>query len=313
MAGLSGRHLLGLEGVPKSDIQLILDTAFTFREVLDRPVPKVPTLQGQTVLNFFYEPSTRTRMSFELAEKRLSADSINFSKSGSSDSKGETLRDTIRNIEAMKVDTVVIRHSAPGAAKLMTEFVDSNVINAGDGRHEHPTQALLDMMTLQENLESIEGLKVAIIGDILHSRVARSNIIGLKTMGAEVMICGPKTLLPYRAEALGVEVSTDINEALEFADVLSVLRVQLERQKGGLFPSQREYRKFFGITMERLSSYSKKFTIMHPGPINRGVEMDSDVADSEHSVILNQVTNGVAVRMAVLVLLTEAGKKSKKN
>ena len=313
MAGLSGRHLLGLEGVPKSDIQLILDTAFTFREVLDRPVPKVPTLQGQTVLNFFYEPSTRTRMSFELAEKRLSADSINFSKSGSSDSKGETLRDTIRNIEAMKVDTVVIRHSAPGAAKLMTEFVDSNVINAGDGRHEHPTQALLDMMTLQENLKSIEGLKVAIIGDILHSRVARSNIIGLKTMGAEVMICGPKTLLPYRAEALGVEVSTDINEALEFADVLSVLRVQLERQKGGLFPSLREYRKFFGITMERLNSYSKKFTIMHPGPINRGVEMDSDVADSEHSVILNQVTNGVAVRMAVLVLLTEAGKKSKKN
>ncbi|MCH7619653.1 MAG: aspartate carbamoyltransferase catalytic subunit [Candidatus Marinimicrobia bacterium] len=313
MAGLSGRHLLGLEGVPKSDIQLILDTAFTFREVLDRPVPKVPTLQGQTVLNFFYEPSTRTRMSFELAEKRLSADSINFSKSGSSASKGETLRDTIRNIEAMKVDTVVIRHSAPGAAKLMTEFVDSNVINAGDGRHEHPTQALLDMMTLQENLKSIEGLKVAIIGDILHSRVARSNIIGLKTMGAEVMICGPKTLLPYRAEALGVEVSTDINEALEFADVLSVLRVQLERQKGGLFPSLREYRKFFGITMERLNSYSKKFTIMHPGPINRGVEMDSDVADSEHSVILNQVTNGVAVRMAVLVLLTEAGKKSKKN
>ena len=191
MAGLSGRHLLGLEGVPKSDIQLILDTAFTFREVLDRPVPKVPTLQGQTVLNFFYEPSTRTRMSFELAEKRLSADSINFSKSGSSASKGETLRDTIRNIEAMKVDTVVIRHSAPGAAKLMTEFVDSNVINAGDGRHEHPTQALLDMMTLQENLKSIEGLKVAIIGDILHSRVARSNILGLKTLGAEVMICGP--------------------------------------------------------------------------------------------------------------------------
>ena len=313
MAALSGRHLLGLEGVPKSDIQLILDTAFTFREVLDRPVPKVPTLQGQTVLNFFYEPSTRTRMSFELAEKRLSADSINFSKSGSSASKGETLRDTIRNIEAMKVDTVVIRHSAPGAAKLMTEFVDSNVINAGDGRHEHPTQALLDMMTLQENLKSIEGLKVAIIGDILHSRVARSNILGLKTMGAEVMICGPKTLLPYRAEALGVEVSTDINEALEFADVLSVLRVQLERQKGGLFPSLREYRKFFGITMERLNNYSKKFTIMHPGPINRGVEMDSDVADSEHSVILNQVTNGVAVRMAVLVLLTEAGKKSKKN
>ena len=313
MAGLSGRHLLGLEGVPKSDIQLILDTAFTFREVLDRPVPKVPTLQGQTVLNFFYEPSTRTRMSFELAEKRLSADSINFSKSGSSASKGETLRDTIRNIEAMKVDTVVIRHGAPGAAKLMTEFVESNVINAGDGRHEHPTQALLDMMTLQENLKSIEGLKVAIIGDILHSRVARSNIIGLKTMGAEVMICGPKTLLPYRAEALGVEVSTDINEALEFADVLSVLRVQLERQKGGLFPSLREYRKFFGITMDRLNSYSKKFTIMHPGPINRGVEMDSDVADSEHSVILNQVTNGVAVRMAVLVLLTEAGKKSKKN
>ena len=312
MATLFDRHLLGLEGVPRKDIQLILDTAFTFREVLERPVPKVPTLQGQTVLNFFYESSTRTRISFELAEKRLSADSINFSKSGSSVSKGETLRDTIRTIEAMKIDTVVIRHSAPGSAKLMTEFVDSNIINAGDGGHEHPTQALLDMMTLQEHLKSLKGLKVAILGDIKHSRVARSNIHGLKTMGAEVMICGPSTLLPYEAEALGVHVSTDLTEALEFADVLNILRIQLERQKGGLFPSLREYRKLFGITMKRLGEHKKKFTIMHPGPLNRGVEIDADVADSEHSVILNQVLNGVAVRMAVLVLLTQTHNKGKK-
>ena len=312
MATLFDRHLLGLEGVPRKDIQLILDTAFTFREVLERPVPKVPTIQGQTVLNFFYESSTRTRISFELAEKRLSADSINFSKSGSSVSKGETLRDTIRTIEAMKIDTVVIRHSAPGSAKLMTEFVDSNIINAGDGGHEHPTQALLDMMTLQEHLKSLKGLKVAILGDIKHSRVARSNIHGLKTMGAEVMICGPSTLLPYEAEALGVHVSTDLTEALEFADVLNILRIQLERQKGGLFPSLREYRKLFGITMKRLGEHKKKFTIMHPGPLNRGVEIDADVADSEHSVILNQVLNGVAVRMAVLVLLTQTHNKGKK-
>jgi len=299
---------LGLDGVPKKDIQTILDTALTFREVLDRPVPKVPTLQGKTVLNFFYEPSTRTRMSFELAEKRLSADSINFSKTGSSTSKGETLRDTIENIEAMKIDMVVIRHSAPGAAKLMTQYVDSNIINAGDGGHEHPTQALLDMMTLLERVKSLKGQKIAIIGDIKHSRVARSNIYGLTTMGAEVMICGPKTFLPYEAESLGVRVSTDINEALEFADILNILRIQLERQKRGLFPSIREYRKFFGITTDRLNSTGKTFTIMHPGPINRGVELDSDVADSEHSVILNQVFNGVAVRMAVLVLLAEADK-----
>ncbi len=311
MALLSDRHLLGLEGVPKKDIQLILDTAFTFREILDRPIPKVPTLQGQTVLNFFYESSTRTRMSFELAEKRLSADSINFNRSGSSVSKGETLRDTIKTIEAMKIDTVVIRHTAPGSAKLMTEFVESNIINAGDGAHEHPTQALLDMMTLQEHLKSLKGLKVAILGDIKHSRVARSNIHGLKTMGAEVMICGPSTLLPYEAEALDVHVSTDLNEALEFADVLNILRIQLERQNVGLFPSLREYRKFFGITMDRLAKSKKKFTIMHPGPLNRGVEIDAEVADSEHSVILNQVLNGVAVRMAVLVLLTNAQNKGK--
>ena len=312
MATLSDRHLLGLEGVPHKDIRLILDTAFTFREILDRPIPKVPTLQGQTVLNFFYESSTRTRISFELAEKRLSADSINFSKSSSSASKGETLRDTIRTIEAMKIDTIVIRHSAPGSAKLMTGFVDSNIINAGDGAHEHPTQGLLDMMTLEEHLKSLKGLKVAILGDIKHSRVARSNIHGLKTMGAEVMICGPSTLLPYEAEALGVHVSTDLNEALEFADVLNILRIQLERQTGGLFPSLREYRKFFGITMKRLKQNKKKYTIMHPGPLNRGVEIDADVADSEHSVILNQVLNGVAVRMAVLVLLSETHNKRKK-
>ena len=312
MATLSDRHLLGLEGVPQKDIRLILDTAFTFREILDRPVPKVPTLQGQTVLNFFYESSTRTRISFELAEKRLSADSINFSRSSSSASKGETLRDTIRTIEAMKINTVVIRHSAPGSAKLMTGFVDSNIINAGDGAHEHPTQGLLDIMTLEEHLKSLKGLKVAILGDIKHSRVARSNIHGLKTMGAEVMICGPSTLLPYEAEALGVHVSTDLNEALEFADVLNILRIQLERQTGGLFPSLREYRKFFGITMKRLNQNKKKYTIMHPGPLNRGVEIDADVADSEHSVILNQVLNGVAVRMAVLVLLSETHNKGKK-
>ena len=311
MANLQSRHLIGLEGVPRKDIQQILDTAFSFREILERPVPKVPTLQGKTVLNFFFESSTRTKMSFELAEKRLSADSISFSQSGSSVSKGETLKDTIRNIVSMKIDMVVIRHHAPGAAKLMIEFTDANIINAGDGRHEHPTQGLLDIMTMVEHLDSLKGKKIAILGDIKHSRVARSNIHGLKTMGAEVMLCGPKTMLPFDPSGLGVHVTTSLDEALEFADVLNILRIQMERQKGGIFPSTREYRKIWGITREKLDASGKQFTIMHPGPINRGVEIDSDIADSDHSVILNQVLNGVAVRMAVLVLLAESDLKGR--
>ncbi len=296
------RHLLGLEGVPREEIELILKTAFSFKEVLSRPIPKVPTLRGKTVVNLFYEPSTRTRISFELAEKRLSADTVNFSASGSSVAKGETLRDTIRNIEAMKIDMVVIRHSAPGAPHFLTRCVDAAIINAGDGSHEHPTQALLDMMTLKEKFGTLEGLKVAIVGDILHSRVARSNIYGLKTMGAEVAICGPKTLIPVEAAQWGVEIFYRVEEAIEWADVLNVLRIQLERQRSGLFPSLREYAARFGITRQRLLAADKEIVIMHPGPINRGIEIENDLADSEFSVILDQVTNGVAVRMAVLYL-----------
>lgn len=303
MSGLSTRHLLGLEYVTAEDIALILRTAQSFREVLDRPIKKVPTLQGKTIVNLFFENSTRTRISFELAEKRLSADSVNFSSSTSSVKKGETLVDTARNIEAMKIDMVVIRHSSPGAPHLLTRYLDANIINAGDGAHEHPTQALLDMMTISEKHEHFKGLKVAIIGDISHSRVALSNIHGLKKMGAEVIICGPSTLIPREIEKLGVEVAYNVDDVIPRVDVLNVLRIQLERQSSGLFPSLREYHNYFGITRERLEKASKPITIMHPGPINRGVEITSDVADSEHSVILDQVTNGVAVRMAVLYLL----------
>ncbi|MCJ7553139.1 MAG: aspartate carbamoyltransferase catalytic subunit [Ignavibacteriaceae bacterium] len=300
---LSSRHLLGLQGVPKEDIQLILDTAITFREVLERPIKKVPTLQGKTVVNLFYESSTRTRISFELAEKRLSADSINFAISTSSVSKGETLKDTIRNIEAMKVDMVVVRHAAAGTPLFLTKVCDSNIINAGDGIHEHPTQALLDMYSIREKLGRLDGLKVCIVGDIAHSRVALSNIYGLKSMGAKVSLCGPSTMIPKFVEELGVNVITNIDEAIQENDVLNILRIQLERKAREYFPSIREYAKYFGITRERLEKNGKDILLLHPGPINRGVEIASDVADGPYQIILNQVTNGVAVRMAVLYLL----------
>ncbi|MBU4446897.1 MAG: aspartate carbamoyltransferase catalytic subunit [Candidatus Marinimicrobia bacterium] len=300
---LSIKHLFGLEGVPKEDIDSILDTAFSFREVLERPIKKVPTLKGVTVVNLFFENSTRTRISFELAEKRLSADTVNFSAASSSLTKGESLRDTIQNLFAMKMDVVVMRHPVPGSVKLLAQFVDAVIINAGDGTHEHPTQALLDMMSMKEKYGSLNGLNVAIIGDIRHSRVALSNIFGLKTMGANVLLCGPPTFIPYGAESLGVKVTYKLDEALEFADVVNILRIQRERQGKGQIPSLREYRNVYGITQQRLSKLKRPITIMHPGPINRGVEVDSDVADSEHSIILHQVLNGVAVRMSILYLL----------
>ena len=300
---LSSRHLLGMRDVPREDIQLILDTATTFREILERPIKKVPTLQGKTVVNLFYESSTRTRISFELAEKRLSADSINFAISGSSVSKGETLKDTVKNIEAMKVDMIVVRHAAAGVPLMLTKLSESNIINAGDGIHEHPTQALLDMYSIREKLGKIEGLKICMVGDVAHSRVALSNIYGLKTMGAKVSVCGPSTMIPKYLEELGVEVILDIDEAIQGNDVLNVLRIQLERKAREYFPSIREYAKYFGIDKARLEKNGKDILILHPGPINRGVELSSDVADGTSQIILQQVTNGVAVRMAVLYLL----------
>ena len=301
--GLSSRHLLGLDGMPKKDIELILETAVSFKEILHRPIKKVPTLQGKTIVNLFFENSTRTRISFELAERRLSADVVNFSASGSSVSKGETLKDTARNIEAMKIDMVVIRHTAAGTPFFLTQVIQSAVLNAGDGCHEHPTQGLLDMYTLKEKFGSLEGLKVCIVGDITHSRVARSNIYGLNTMGAKVSVCGPATLIPKEIEKLGVEVYHRIDDVLPNVDAVNVLRIQMERQSGGLFPSLREYHRFFGVTKERLDRIDHPITIMHPGPINRDVELSADVADGPHSVILDQVLNGVAVRMSVLYLL----------
>lgn len=300
---LSSRHLLGLDGMKNEEIQLILDTARSFREILDRPIKRVPTLQGKTVVNLFYEPSTRTRISFELAEKRMSADIVNFSASTSSVKKGESLIDTVRNIAAMKIDMVVMRHSSPGAGHLLTRVLDANIINAGDGGHEHPTQALLDMMTIREKLGQLDKLTIALVGDISHSRVALSNIYGLKTMGARVIVCGPATLIPREIEKLGVEVYHNIDEIIPQVDVMNILRLQLERQQSGLFPSLREYHNYFGITRERLEKATRPILIMHPGPMNRGLEISSNVADSEHSVILEQVTNGIAVRMAVLYLL----------
>ncbi|HBR86881.1 MAG TPA: aspartate carbamoyltransferase [Candidatus Marinimicrobia bacterium] len=300
---LHHRHLLGLEGYPAEDIQTIIDTAFTFREVLDRPIKKVPSLQGKTIVNLFFENSTRTRISFELAQKRLSADTVNFSASTSSLKKGESFKDTVQNIEAMKIDACVMRHPTPGAPLRLTEYVDAVVINAGDGTHEHPTQAILDMTSLQKKFGYLKGLKVGIIGDISHSRVALSNIYGLITMGAEVTLCGPATLIPPHIEELGVKINYNLDEVIEWADALNVLRIQMERMGISLFPSVREYRSLFGITTERLANHKKEIIIMHPGPMNRGVEIESAVADGDQAIILDQVLNGVASRMAILYLL----------
>jgi len=300
---LSSKHLLGLYGVPREDIELLIDTAITFREVLERPIKKVPTLQGKTIVNLFFENSTRTRISFELAQKRLSADTVNFTTTSSSTKKGETFKDTVKNIEAMKVDMIVVRHESAGVPQFLTRISNANIINAGDGIHEHPTQALLDLYSIQEKLGRIEGLKVCIVGDITHSRVALSNIFGLKTMGADVTVCGPLTMIPRKMESLGVKVIHDIDKAIAEHDVLNVLRIQLERKAGPTIPSLREYHNYFGITSERLEKFNKDITILHPGPINRGVELSSEVADGPYQVILNQVTNGVAIRMAVLYLL----------
>ena len=301
---LRSRHLLGLEGMTREEINLILDTAESFKEILERPIRIVPTLRGVTVVNLFYEPSTRTRISFELAEKRLSAEVVSFSANTSSVKKGETLKDTVQNIEAMKIDMVVVRHSCSGVPYFLTQCLDASIINAGDGAHEHPTQALLDLFTIREKYKKIKGLKVVIVGDIRFSRVARSDIWGFTTMGAKVAVCGPTTLMPYEIEKMGIKVYDDVDEALDGADVVNVLRIQLERQEGGLLPSLREYTNKFGINVERLKRLNENFTIMHPGPINRGVEITPEVADGPYSVILNQVTNGVAVRMAVLYLLS---------
>jgi aspartate carbamoyltransferase catalytic subunit len=300
------KHLLGLEDYNADDITRVLDTAESMREILDRPIRKVPTLRGVTVVNLFFESSTRTRISFELAEKRLSADTVSFSSTGSSLAKGETLLDTARNIEAMKIDIVVMRHSAAGAPHFLSRHLEAIIINAGDGAHEHPTQALLDILTLRKKFTNLDGLRVTIVGDIAHSRVALSNIYGLKRLGARVKICGPATLIPRDIARLGVEVTHSIDEAIATSDVLNVLRIQLERQEAGLFPSLREYQKYFGVTRARLDKAPKPLTILHPGPVNRGIEITSDVADSEHSLILDQVTNGVAVRMAVLYVLSGA-------
>ena len=300
---LSTRHLLGLRGMPREDIQQILDTATSFREVLERPIKKVPTLQGKTVVNLFFESSTRTRTSFDLAERRLSADVVQFTSDASSVKKGETLRDTARNIEAMKVDMVVVRHSAAGVPKFLSEVVKANVINAGDGAHEHPTQALLDMYTLRERFGSLEGLRVCILGDITHSRVARSNIHGLLTMGAAVSVCGPRTLIPAGIDGMGVTVHTDPDEALRDVDAINVLRIQHERMERAFIPSIREYHTVFGLTPERLAKAKPGAAVLHPGPVNRDVELSADVADGPQSLILRQVLNGVAVRMAVLYLI----------
>ncbi len=300
---LLGKDLLGLEQLTAEQICTILNIAEPFKEVSERAIKKVPALRGQTIVNLFYEPSTRTRISFEFAEKRLSADTVNIASAGSSVEKGETLVDTARNLEAMRIDMVVMRHPSSGAAKFLAERIPSNVINAGDGWHEHPTQGLLDLLTIRERVGKLEGVKVCICGDILHSRVARSNIWGLLKVGAQVALCGPASLMPRGIEELGVTVFTHIEEAIEWAEVLNVLRLQLERMRGGFIPSLGEYNRVFGVTQERLDRASRDMVILHPGPMNRGVEIDSRVADGPHSVILRQVTNGIAVRMAVLYLL----------
>ncbi len=303
MNRLSTKHLLGIQDLTRDDIELIFETADNFKEVINRPIKKVPSLRDITIANIFFENSTRTKLSFELAEKRLSADIVNFSSSNSSVKKGETLLDTVNNILAMKVDMVVMRHASPGAPHFLARHIEANIINAGDGTHEHPTQALLDTFSIREKFGQVEGKKVVIIGDILHSRVALSNIFALQKLGAQVMVCGPNTLLPKHIGDLGVKVELDVMKALQWCDVANVLRIQLERQQISYFPSLREYSLYYGINRSLLEKLDKPITIMHPGPINRGVELNSDVADSDHSIILNQVENGVATRMAVLYLL----------
>lgn|SRR5574337_229928 len=305
--GLSSKDILGIQGMTADEIKLILDTAATFRDVSERDIKKVPALRGKTVINLFYEASTRTRTSFELAGKRLSADVINISTSTSSVVKGETLLDTARNIEAMKCNIIIVRHSCSGAPEFLSSRLTSSVINAGDGFHEHPTQALLDMFTIREKLGTLEGRTVAIVGDIAHSRVARSNIYGLTTMGAKVRVCGPPTMIPPGIDRLGAQVYYDMDRAIDGADVIMMLRLQLERQAAGLFPGVREYARLYGMNGSRLEKAGKDVIVMHPGPINRGVEISSEVADGS-SVILDQVTNGVAVRMAVMYLLSGGGK-----
>ena len=303
MGLLTIKHLNGIEDTPIQDIKKIIDVGYKFREVLDRPIKKVPSLIGKNIVNLFFENSTRTRISFELAEKRLSADVTNFSTSTSSVNKGESLKDTIQNIYAMKMDCVIIRHPSPGSSKHLSKFVDAVVINAGDGAHEHPTQALLDMMSLHEKFGKLNNLKIGIVGDISHSRVALSNIFGLIKMGAKVTLCGPPHLIPFDINKLGVDVNYNIDEVIDWADALNVLRIQTERMGQGTIPSIREYRKFFGITEERFKKHNKNFVIMHPGPINRGVEIDSIIADGKQAIILDQVLNGVAIRMSILYLL----------
>jgi aspartate carbamoyltransferase catalytic subunit len=308
MSELSVNHLLGIKELSEADIHLIFETADNFKQIINRPIKKVPSLRDVTIANVFFENSTRTRISFELAEKRLSADVVNFSSSSSSVSKGETLIDTVNNILSMKVDMVVMRHPAPGASVFLSNNVKAQIINAGDGTHEHPTQALLDAYSIREKKGALQGKKVVIVGDILHSRVALSNIYCLQKMGAEVAVCGPPTLLPKYISSTGVKVYTNLDEALQWCDVANMLRIQMERQDIKYFPSLREYHMQYGLTMDRLKKLDKELTIMHPGPINRGVEITTEVADSDHSIILNQVENGVAIRMAILYLL--AGKKT---
>ena len=305
MAGLSSKHLLGIKNITKQDIELIFATADHFKEVINRPIKKVPSLRDITIANLFFENSTRTKLSFELAEKRLSADVINFSSNQSSVKKGETLIDTVNNILSMKVDIVVMRHPDVGAAVFLSKHVNARIINAGDGTHEHPTQALLDTYSIKEKLGSIKGKNVLIVGDILHSRVALSNIYALQKMGANVKVCGPKTLIPKHITSLGVEVELNIDKALQWCDVANILRVQHERMDVKYFPSVREYTQLFGINKKRLDAIKKDIVIMHPGPINRGVEITSDIADSKQAIILNQVENGVAIRMAIIYLLAE--------
>ncbi len=303
MSLLSTKHLLGIKDITAEDIQLIFKTADNFKQIINRPIKKVPSLRDVTITNVFFENSTRTKISFELAEKRLSADIVNFASSSSSVKKGETLIDTVNNILAMKVDMVVMRHPAPGACQFLAQHIPASIINAGDGTHEHPTQALLDAFSIREKLGSLKGKKVVIVGDILHSRVALSNIYCLKKLGAKVTVCGPPTLIPKHIESLGVEVSYNLKESLEWCDIANMLRIQMERQDDKYFPSLREYTQQYGLTLDKLNALKKEIVVMHPGPINRGVEISSEVADSDQAIILNQVENGVAIRMAVLYLL----------